>query len=206
MKKKFTIKEEIWKKINGFNYEVSTKGSVRNIKIIEYKNKINELLNLGYNISKISKELCISRTTVYRYKDSEIIDYMLNPVKNKHGYLNVRLYKDKEFYDFRVHRLVAMSFIENVNNKPQVNHIDGDKTNNNVNNLEWVNNSENQIHSVLIGTHISWKKGMFKLSIDDYYYIIKLLDYGISIKDISKIFNVSVPTIYSTIKRNKCSV
>ncbi len=57
-------------------------------------------------------------------------------------YLRVRL-KRKDIY---VHRLVANAFISNHENKPQVNHIDNNPENNRVDNLEWVTNSENQIH------------------------------------------------------------
>lgn len=67
--------------------------------------------------------------------------------RNKFGYMNVSLYKDKHNKQYKVHRLVAMSFIPNPDNKPQVNHIDGNKENNNVNNLEWCTCKENIKHS-----------------------------------------------------------
>lgn len=70
---------------------------------------------------------------------------------NGKGYLTVAFWikddkvkKKKKFY---VHRLVASAFIENPLNKPQVNHIDGNKSNNLVTNLEWVTISENKIHN-----------------------------------------------------------
>lgn len=69
----------------------------------------------------------------------------------KNGYLRVTLYKEGKAKRFLVHRLVANTFLENKSNKPQVNHIDGNKTNNQINNLEWVTSSENNKHAHKIG-------------------------------------------------------
>lgn len=73
---------------------------------------------------------------------------ILAPVKSGNGYLTVALGKNNPK---TIHRLVATAFIPNTDNKPQVNHIDGDKRNNNVSNLEWVNQSENMKHAYRIG-------------------------------------------------------
>lgn len=66
---------------------------------------------------------------------------------DKKGYQVVKIAKKT----YKVHRLVAIAFIPNPDNLPQVNHIDGIKTNNYIDNLEWVNNSENQLHAYKIG-------------------------------------------------------
>lgn len=65
---------------------------------------------------------------------------------DKYGYLTVGLWKNGEVKYFTVHRLVATYFVKNPKNKPQVNHIDEDKTNNYYTNLEWVTAKENINH------------------------------------------------------------
>ena len=66
---------------------------------------------------------------------------------NMRGYLRVKLYKNAKSKTHSIHRLVASAFIPNDQGKDQVNHKDGNKSNNNVSNLEWVTQSENQIHA-----------------------------------------------------------
>ena len=66
--------------------------------------------------------------------------------KNSHGYYAMYLCVDGTKKSLKVHRLVAEAFIPNPHNKTDVNHIDKDKTNNSVSNLEWVTKRENSIH------------------------------------------------------------
>lgn len=68
------------------------------------------------------------------------------------NYLSIRLTGLDGFSKtFKVHRLVASHFIPNPENKPQVNHIDGNPSNNDVSNLEWCTNGENQVHAYSTG-------------------------------------------------------
>lgn len=67
---------------------------------------------------------------------------------NKHGYLHVILCNRDGHKNFKVHRLVAIYFLPNTENKPSVNHKNGIKTDNRVENLEWCNQQENIIHYI----------------------------------------------------------
>ena len=75
--------------------------------------------------------------------------------------MQVGLRNNKKTKIFHVHRLVALSFINNPENKPQVNHKDGDGTNNNISNLEWVTSSENTLHAYRVLGRKPWSKGVF---------------------------------------------
>lgn len=79
---------------------------------------------------------------VYSIKNKKILKAELN-----NGYVNIILTKNKKQKMFKVHRLVAITFIPNKENKPCVNHKDYNRANNYVDNLEWVTHSENNKYS-----------------------------------------------------------
>ena len=122
--------------------------------------------------------------------------------RSKRGYLNVSLSKNKKRKEFRVHRLVAIAFISNSENKEQVNHIDGDKNNNKVNNLEWVTQSENITHSYNLGLHSTIKKP-YKMTENKISQLKSMLEERTTLKEMARILEVSVSTINRHIKHIK---
>lgn len=79
----------------------------------------------------------------YATDDGKIFKEIKGRITNG-GYLSAHLFNGK---DYKIHRLIAQTFIPNPSNLPQVNHLDGDKLNNDVNNLEWTSPSGNVRHA-----------------------------------------------------------
>lgn len=111
-----------------------------------------------YQVSNLGRVKSLSKTLWNGVGYFESKERILVPGKDKDGYLQVGLYKNKKRKSFKIHRLVGQHFILNEENKPEINHKDGDKQNNNVNNLEWVTSSENSTHAYKAGL-LKIKKG-----------------------------------------------
>lgn len=128
---------EVWKQIIGYNntYYVSNYGNIKS------KGKIGKLPTGG---------------------NFKIKEKILKPSITNWGYQRVVLQLNGIRKHVKVHRLVALYFLENPENKPEVNHKDGNKLNNHVDNLEWVTPKENEQHAYLLGLKVN-KKGFQKV-------------------------------------------
>lgn len=122
----------------------------------------------------------------------------LKPHVDKWGYLKVTLTKNKISKSTFVHRLVAINFINNLENKPQVNHIDMNKQNNNKSNLEWVNNSENIQHAYDNGSEMGFSNRKVKIKQIDIEtnQVIKIWD---SIQNCSRTLGIPCQNISAVI-------
>lgn len=135
--------EEIWKDIPGYEglYQISNKQMVKSLSRKEFG---------GRN----------------RIRGERI----LKPRTDRGGYLHVALSKNGETKNLSIHRLVAIAFIPNPDNKLCVNHIDGVKKNNSIDNLEWCTHSENTKHMFdVLGHKVSEKakkNGMKKVIVN----------------------------------------
>lgn len=130
--------------------------------------------------------------TIRRIKSGLI----LKPFKDRYGYYRIGLYTDKYTRTTKqVHRLVAQTFIPNPENKPQVNHINGIKTDNRVENLEWCTGFENQHHALVNGM----RNKTLTINEQIAHEICKRLEKGDGVYKISKALSVR-PNIVGNIK------
>lgn len=125
--------EEEWRDIKGYEgyYQVSNMGRVKS-------------LDRYVKTNKGGKTLLKSK--------------IMKPMERK-GYMRVSLTKNNFDKTYSIHRLVGIAFIPNPDNKPQINHINGNRSDNRVENLEWCTNGENQKHAYKIGLHKVLGKG-----------------------------------------------
>ena len=104
---------------------------MENWKDIENYEGLYQVSNLG-RVRSLKRDVYYQNGTVHHLKEKILV-----PVLDKYGYPSVYLYKNGKVKFMLVHRLVALAFIPNPENKPQINHRDEVKTNNVVENLEW---------------------------------------------------------------------
>ena len=171
-KVKLTRDSEVWKDITGYEgiYQVSDKGRVK----------------------CLEKHVVSTDKGHKRYYPERIASTHL-----RNGYPSVELSKNGKSKKFTVHRLVATHFLSNEGKAPQVNHIDGNKENNNVNNLEWATASENIKHSIENGLRPKYHKGL--KVIQKNHEGVELNAYK-SIRSASKITGINHSCIYKACK------
>lgn len=175
------LKTEVWEEIPNYNgiYFVSNLGRVKSID--------RNVFNKGNNSN------CFRKGKVLR------------PNKDSGGYLYVGLYSvdGNKTSSIKIHRLVAHAFCDGYSEGLEVNHKDGIRHNNTVNNLEWVTKSQNMRDVYKRGFNTNGEKGNnSKLKDSDIGVIASLYDQGVSQGIIAKAFNVHQATI-SNVIRNK---
>lgn len=113
----------------------------------------HEVSNIG-RVKSLAKSWVSGRHNSVRFTEDKI----LSPITTRLGYLTVNIHRDGVRKVLKIHRLVATAFIPNPQNKQEVNHKNGVKTNNEVGNLEWATKSENNKHAYDTGLNPKTKK------------------------------------------------
>lgn len=168
-----------------------------------------QISNLGKVKSKTKKVLIISKNnSIY---NRTYYGKILSP-SISNGYYRINLRKNNKYYRIKISRLVAIHFISNILNKPQINHINGIKTDDFVNNLEWCTPSENVKHAFNIGLRKPPTGGADKICGEKNYgaklnefqvRVIRKLKGELTGFETAKYFNVSWQLI-NRIRNNRC--
>lgn len=139
-----------------------------------------------YQASNMGRIKALQRVSNYVDGRQRILpEIIMKPIDNDDGYLWVYIQYNKKQYRRPVHRIVCSLFVDNPDNKPEVNHIDGDKWNNKADNLEWATRTENRNHAIKTG-----------LSSDN--FCIQCIEDGnefYSLSEAAKFYNVDATSI-----------
>lgn len=173
--------KEIWKDINGLEggYQISNFGRIKSLPRL--------VLCKGLKSTRLTKE------------------NFVRPQVRKGKYLKVKLTFNGKLEQPTIHRLVANHFIPNPENKPQVNHIDGNQSNNHIDNLEWVTGKENMHHWMYRQGRVKTgeRHSNSKLTNDD---VLKIREEYSTLKtptrQLAKKYNVVQGTIMWVLKRS----
>ena len=170
---------ETWKDIRGYEgtHQASNLGKIKTKK---------RTVKSCYNSTQIRKSVVLAEDKT-----------------NNSGYIQVCIAVNGKKITKSVHRLVMLAFKPQDNEKLIVNHIDGNKHNNNLNNLEWCTHKENDEHSLRLGLKpIGEQSGMSKLTDMQVYTIREMILMGCKQKDVAKMFKIAETNV-SAIKHNK---
>lgn len=168
--------KEIWKDIPNYEgvYQASTLGNIRSLGFThEIKNQWG--------------------STSIRHKKGRVLKQHINTA----GYYNVQLCKDGMTKRIMTHRLIAITFIPNPDNKREVNHKDSNRLNNQIENLEWVTSKENTEHYVRLGRKKIPKGVDTHNSILTEDVVKQIFLSELSAEKLSKILNINKGTIAS---------
>ena len=156
----------------------------------------------GYLFIEVSTLGRVKKLAHGRNKKDRILS---NFVKDRDGYCRCSVMKESGEYTQRcVHQLVAAAFLDNPDNKPHVNHIDGNRVNNKVENLEWVTPKENVIHSFKYGARKACKKVPRKTILTDFQISqIDTLRSLYTVNQIAKLFNIEYQSLKNVIHKKK---
>jgi hypothetical protein len=158
-----------------------------------------------YEVSNLGRWKILPRILqTVRGKGWRLTKEKITEGSNSNGYRTIAMKKDRIKYQIDLHILVARAFIENPENKPQVNHKDGNRSNNNVDNLEWATPKENTVHAWGTKLAIATKgeeRSTSKLTEEQVIKIRCLYKSGsYTLRELGKEFGVCKNTIVSIIQ------